>query len=183
MLNIRVVYQLMKKRGIVPKYKKYLILENIRSVHNVGAIFRTADAIGIDKIFLIGYTPAPIDRFGRARQDLHKAALGSEQNIEWEHIKSENAADLINKLKSENFKTIAVEQSDKSVDYKKVGEEINSDDLKTGVAVLMGNEVEGTSSEVLDSVDVIAEIPMNGDKESLNVSVATGVVLYRLFDL
>jgi 23S rRNA (guanosine2251-2'-O)-methyltransferase len=167
----------MKKRGISPK--KYLILENIRSVYNVGAIFRTADAIGIDKIFLIGTTPSPIDRFGRERQDLHKSALGAEKNVSWEYVKAQNAAELILKLKSENFVTVAIELSDKSIDYKKVSEEIVGKD----VALVVGNEVEGVSKSVLETIDVVSEIPMNGQKESLNVSVATGIILYRFFDL
>jgi 23S rRNA (guanosine2251-2'-O)-methyltransferase len=164
----------MNKSGIK---KKILILENIRSVHNVGAIFRTADAIGIDKIYLIGYTPAPIDRFGRARKDIHKAALGAEENIEWEHLHDKNAVELVEKLKKDGVKTIAIEQSENSIDYKKVSDEISGD-----VAILVGNEVEGVEDETLYSVDFIAEIPMKGEKESLNVSVATGVALYGIFD-
>jgi tRNA G18 (ribose-2'-O)-methylase SpoU len=177
MLNISVVYQLMKKRGT--KLKKYLILENIRSVYNVGAIFRTADAVGIDKIFLIGTTPTPIDRFGRERQDLHKAALGAEKNIPWEFVKSENIDELILKLKAEKFVTVAVEQSPKSLDYKKVSKKIRG----KNVVMLVGNEVDGVSKTVLEKVDIVSEIPMNGSKESLNVSVATGVILYRFFDI
>jgi 23S rRNA (guanosine2251-2'-O)-methyltransferase len=167
----------MKKRGT--KLKKYLILENIRSVYNVGAIFRTADAVGIDKIFLIGTTPTPIDRFGRERQDLHKAALGAEKNIPWEFVKSENIDELILKLKAEKFVTVAVEQSPKSLDYKKVSKKIRG----KNVVMLVGNEVDGVSKTVLEKVDIVSEIPMNGSKESLNVSVATGVILYRFFDI
>jgi tRNA G18 (ribose-2'-O)-methylase SpoU len=159
------------------KAQKILIMENIRSVYNVGAIFRTADAIGIDKIYLIGYTPAPIDRFGRARKDIHKAALGAEENIEWEHLKNEDASELIEKLKSEGVLTVAIEQSENSIDYKKAGKGVDGP-----ISILVGNEVEGVSKNVLKKVDVIAEIPMKGEKESLNVSVATGVALYRIFD-
>lgn len=172
----------MKKSGIKSKAdsvgsQKILILENIRSVYNVGAIFRTADAIGINKIYLTGYTPAPIDRFGRARKDIHKAALGAEQNIEWEHLKDEDASDLIEQLKSEGVLTIAIEQSKNSIDYKKTRDKVSSP-----VAILVGNEVEGVSKKVLEKVDLVAEIPMKGKKESLNVSVATGVALYGIFD-
>lgn len=176
MLNISVVYQVMKERGMRPR--KFLILENIRSVYNVGAIFRTADAIGIDKIFLVGYTPAPVDRFGRARQDLHKAALGAEENIEWEHLETNDASDLIIRLKNESFKTVAIELSPDSIDYKEVPDVI----LGFDTAIVVGNEVEGVSKDVLGAVDIISEIPMNGSKESLNVSVATGVALYGVFD-
>jgi 23S rRNA (guanosine2251-2'-O)-methyltransferase len=159
---------------------KILILNNIRSVLNVGAIFRTADAVGIDKIYLTGYTPAPIDRFGRHRQDFAKAALGAEKTVQWEQIDDgEDDADinLIEKLQSDGFKIVALELDEKSVDYKNLE---FSDDEK--VAVIVGNEVDGVSKNILNKVDVIAEIPMNGKKESLNVSVATGVLLYRVFD-
>jgi 23S rRNA (guanosine2251-2'-O)-methyltransferase len=155
--------------------EKVLILVDIRSTHNVGSIFRTADAININKIYLTGYTPAPIDRFGRKRKDIAKSALGAEENIEWESI--ENVFELINKLKKENFKIISLEQADNSVNYKNVN--IEQDEK---VAVLLGNEVEGLSKEILENSDIVAEIPMKGKKESLNVSVATGVLLFSLFD-
>ena len=160
------------------KYKKILILENIRSIYNVGAIFRTADAIGINKIYLTGYTPSPIDRFGRARKDLHKAALGAEENVEWEHIESKNAAETIQSLKENSFVTISIEQSKNSIDYKKMKKEV----LNSDCAIVVGNEVDGVSKESLVVSDFIAEIPMNGSKESLNVSVATGVALYGILD-
>lgn len=153
--------------------KKYLILENIRSVYNVGAIFRTADAIGIDKIFLVGYTPAPIDRFGRARADVHKAALGAEESVAWEQVA--DASVLIENLKAEGYQIVALEQGKKSADYKKIK-------LSDKTAIVVGNEVDGVSKEVLKFSDILAEIPMIGKKESLNVSVAVGIFLFRLFD-
>lgn len=153
--------------------QNFLILENIRSVHNVGAIFRTADAIGISKIYLCGYTPTPIDRFGRKRKDLEKSALGAEENIKWEHFKDTKV--LIEELKKEGFQIISLEQSDNSVDYKAVK-------IREKVAVILGNEVDGIQKEILSLSDIIAEIPMNGKKESLNVSVSAGVFLFRLFD-
>lgn len=153
--------------------KKYLILENIRSVYNVGAIFRTADAIGIDKIFLVGYTPAPIDRFGRARADVHKAALGAEESVAWEQVA--DASVLIENLKAEGYQIVALEQGKKSADYKKIK-------LSDKTAIVVGNEVDGVSKEVLKLSDILAEIPMIGKKESLNVSVAVGIFLFRLFD-
>lgn len=155
--------------------KKILVLENIRSVHNVGAIFRTADAIGIDEIILVGYTPAPVDRFGRAREDLHKAALGAEQSVAWRQISEDGLVDFLNNLRADGFKIIALEQAENSVDYKSV--EVLSD-----VAIVVGNEVTGVSKRVLDVSDSVAEIEMAGKKESLNVSVATGILLFRLFD-
>lgn len=155
--------------------KKILVLENIRSVHNVGAIFRTADAIGIDEIILVGYTPAPIDRFGRDREDLHKSALGAEKNISWKQVGDGDLIDELRKMKAAGYKIVSLEQAKDSVDYKKA--EIDFD-----VVIVVGNEVTGVSSEVLKISDIIAEIPMAGEKESLNVSVATGVLLFRLFD-
>lgn len=148
-----------------------LILHNIRSVENVGAIFRTADAAGIDKIYLTGYTPAPLDRFGRKRGDLAKSALGAEEFVKWEQKK--NILPLLARLKRENYLIIGIEQDEKSVDYKKVK-------LKNKNAFIVGAEVEGIPKNILKKCDIIAEIPMRGKKESLNVSVATGVALFRI---
>src|SRR3990167_1368103 len=95
-----------------------LIIHNIRSVQNVGAMFRTADAAGINKIYLSGYTPTPLDRFGRKRGDLAKSALGAEEFVSWEQVK--NITTLLGKLKKEKFLIIAIEQDRNSVDYKKL---------------------------------------------------------------
>lgn len=149
----------------------YIILHNVRSVYNVGSAFRTADALGIDKVFLTGYTPTPLDRFNQPRKDLAKVALGAEKTLAWEYVK--NPAILIECLKREGVQCIAIEQSEKSVDYKKVRP-------KYPVAFLFGNEVSGVSKSLLSKMDVIAEIPMSGKKESLNVSVSLGVALFRM---
>ena len=155
------------------KAQNILILENVRSTHNVGAMFRTADAVGISKIYLIGYTPTPVDRFGRPRTDLAKSALGAEKSITWESVDS--VSEVLTQLKDEGFTVVALEQHETSVDYKTV--------TPTGkTALVVGNEIDGISKEALSLADVIIEIPMAGEKESLNVSVATGVVLFRLFD-
>jgi 23S rRNA (guanosine2251-2'-O)-methyltransferase len=192
MLNMCVVYQIMEKvKGKNNSDKntgqKLLILPDIRSVINVGAIFRTADAIGIDKIYLSGYTPAPVDRFGRKRSDFAKAALGAEDSVDWEQAGS--VSGLIESLKSEGVKIIALEQGEDSVDYKGVSNGLVNIDIESArkvsaedVAVILGNEVEGISEEVLSKADVVAEIPMFGEKESLNISVAAGIFLFRLFD-
>ncbi|MEI7513580.1 MAG: TrmH family RNA methyltransferase [bacterium] len=148
-----------------------LILNNIRSTHNVGAIFRTADACGISKMYLVGTTPTPIDRFGRERKDVAKTALGAEKTIPWEYF--ENINPLLTKLKKEKFTILAIEQSKNSVDYKKV-------QLKNNSAIILGSEVTGIPEDILEKCDIVAEIPMMGEKESLNVSVATGVVLFRI---
>ena len=152
-----------------------LILNDIRSVENVGAMFRTADAAGIDKIYLIGTTPTPIDRFGRKRKDLAKSALGAEEYVAWKYKKT--ISPLISKLKKEGFYIIAIEQDKNSVDYRKL--KASSYELK---AFLVGTEVTGIPKNVLKKCDVIAEIPMRGKKESLNVSVALGVALFRILN-
>lgn len=151
-----------------------LLLHNIRSVENVGAMFRTADAVGIDKIYLTGYTPTPLDRFGRKRGDLTKSALGAEEFVSWEQKKK--IFPLITKLKQENFLIIGIEQAKNSIDYKKVK-------LKNKNAFIVGAEVTGIPKNILEKCDVIAEIPMKGKKESLNVSVALGVALFRMLSL
>ncbi len=148
-----------------------LILHNIRSVENVGAMFRTADAVGIDKIYLTGYTPTPLDRFGRKRKDLAKSALGAEEFVEWEQKKSISA--LLAKLKKESYLIIGIEQAKNSVDYKKVK-------TKNKNVFIVGAEVEGLPKSILKKCDIIVEIPMKGKKESLNVSVALGIVLFQI---
>jgi len=146
-----------------------LIMHNIRSVENVGAMFRTADAAGMNKIYLTGYTPCPLDRFGRKRRDLAKSALGAEEFISWEQRK--NILSLLKKLKREKFLIVGIEQNKKSIDYKKVK-------VKEKNVFIIGSEIGGIPKNVLKKCDVIAEIPMRGKKESLNVSVALGVVLF-----
>ena len=150
-----------------------LLLDNIRSVHNVGSIFRTAETVGVGRIYCAGTTPLPVDRFGARRGDFAKVALGAENMIEWEYAVS--AAGVAKKLKKEGFKIIVLEQAEGSKDYKKV---------KPGpkTLIILGAEVEGVSKDLLALADVCAEIPLMGKKESLNVSVATGVFLYRMLD-
>lgn len=150
-----------------------LLLDNVRSVHNVGSIFRTAETLGITTIYCAGTTPLPVDRFGRPRSDFSKVALGSEHLVAWEYVM--NGAAIAKKLKKEGFKVIALEQADSSKDYKKV---------KPGkkCLIVLGAEVDGVSKELLALADTVAEIPLAGKKESLNVSVAAGIFLYRMLD-
>ncbi len=152
-----------------------LLLDNIRSTHNVGSIFRTAETLGISHIYCGGTTPTPIDRFGRKRADIAKVSLGGEELVPWEQIGSAGMVELISKLKKEGFQIISIEQDPTSVDYKKVK-------VAGKALVIVGNEVGGVAQEILDLSDVIAEIPLQGKKESLNVSVAAGVALFRLLD-
>lgn len=146
-----------------------VLLHNIRSTHNVGSIFRTSDAAGVSKIFLTGYTPTPVDRFGRPQKDIAKTALGAEQNIQWEYFKAPQK--LISKLKKVGWTIVGVEQDARSIDYR---------DFKPAGKTLLifGNEVLGISPALRKQCDTIVEIPMRGKKESLNVSVAAGIVLF-----
>jgi 23S rRNA (guanosine2251-2'-O)-methyltransferase len=152
------------------KREVVVILHNIRSVYNVGSIFRTADAAGASRVYLCGITPTPIDRFGRKRNDLAKVALGAEESVSWKYFKTTEVA--IEDLKRENFHVVSVEQSKKSMDYKKIKQS-----LKT--CFIFGSETEGVPENILSMSDEIAEIPMSGMKESLNVSVTVGIVLFR----
>jgi len=160
----------------------FLILDSIRSEYNVGSLFRTADAAGIGRLYLCGYTPAPKDRFGRASKMIAKVALGAEQTVPWE--KRASCLALVRRLRKEGTLVIAVEQSPRSVDYKKAAEHVRKA-LRAGkgVAFILGEEVSGMPASLLKEADLVAEIPMNGKKESLNVSVAGGVALFRMLGI
>lgn len=160
-----------------------LILHDIRSVMNIGSIFRTSDAIGISKIYLTGYSPGPIDRFGRERTDIKKTSLGAEKTVNWERFpEDKNISDLILDLKSKKYTIVALEQDEKSIDYKKFCDDFEKNFSVKKIAIIPGSEVEGLAKEIINLCDFVAEIPMAGKKESLNVSVATAIFLYRLLD-
>jgi len=153
------------------KHKRdiFVVLHNIRSAHNVGSIFRTADAAGVSKIFLSGYTPLPIDRFLRKRADIAKSALGAEKTVPWKHVASIRS--ILKELKKQGVAIVAVEQTESAVHYKKLSH-------RDPVAFVFGNEVRGLSKAILDHCDITILIPMHGSKESLNVSVAVGIILF-----
>lgn len=151
-----------------------LILHNIRSVYNVGAIFRTSDAAGVAKIYLTGYTPTPLDRFGRERKDVAKASLGAEKSVPWEQHSS--ISYTIAQLRDDGYETIALEQAESSVDYKTFKP-------KEKTALIIGEERFGIAQDILNQCDQIIEIPMRGSKESLNVAVATGIALFRILNI
>jgi tRNA G18 (ribose-2'-O)-methylase SpoU len=154
-----------------------VILHNVRSTHNVGSIFRTADAAGVEKIYLCGITPAPIDRFGRENGKIAKVALGAEKFLPWEKVGQ--TAKFLDKLKKDGYKILAVEQSKRSVPYQKI--KLSKKDLgKT--AFVVGNEIKGLPASVLCRAEKILEIPMRGEKESLNVAVAFGIVAFNLIN-
>ena len=147
------------------------IIHNVRSLHNVGSVFRTADGAGVSKIYLTGYTPSPVDEMGRVRKEIAKTALGAEQNVEWEAVK--NISTLIKKLKKEGVQIIALEKTKNAVDFKNFKP-------KFPTALIVGNEVRGLSSAILAYADTIISISMRGKKESLNVSVAFGIAAYSI---
>lgn len=152
-----------------------VILDNIRSLHNVGSIFRTADAVGVEKMYLCGITPSPLDRFGVVRGDVAKVSLGAEHTVPYEAVASTSR--LITKLKKQGYKIIALEQSPSSVPYYAL---LPTTYNLNKVALVLGAEVEGVSPAVLKKSDAIIEIPMAGAKESLNVSVAFGIAAFAL---
>jgi tRNA G18 (ribose-2'-O)-methylase SpoU len=155
---------------------KIAVLDNLRSVHNVGSIFRTANACGIEKMYLCGTTPTPLDHKGLKRKDFAKVALGAEETIAWEY--QEDTRTTLLRLHESGSYIVAFEQDEKSVDYKDVKADLSKD-----VVFLIGPEVTGITQEILKECDVIAEIPMLGTKESLNVTIAFGIGVYRILGL
>jgi 23S rRNA (guanosine2251-2'-O)-methyltransferase len=143
------------------------VLDNIRSMHNVGSVFRTADAFLVEAIILCGYTPQPPHR------DINKTALGATETVDW--IFYPSTIEAVEALKNKGYKVYAVEQTEGSISLEKfranAGEKM---------AVVFGNEVEGVNNEVLKLVDGSIEIPQSGMKHSLNISVAAGIVLWEL---
>lgn len=154
-----------------------VILHNIRSAHNVGSIFRTADGAGFSRIILTGYTPVPPKKdalhLTRAEKEFLKTALGAGESLVWKkyaHLKTAVAA-----LRKEGYTIVALEQAKGSVDY--CGYQMDTDGK---VALLVGNEVQGLLSKELSLADTVIEIPMRGKKNSLNVGVAFGIAAYRI---
>ncbi len=150
-----------------------LVLHNIRSVFNVASIFRTAECAGVKKIYLVGYTPAPLDRFGRVRGDFVKVSLGAEKLVNWEQV--ESIDELVLKLKKEKYKIVALEQDKQAIDYRTFRP-------SKKLALILGEETKGVPKKVLDKCDKVIEIPMRGRKESLNMSVAAGVAIFQLLN-
>jgi 23S rRNA (guanosine2251-2'-O)-methyltransferase len=148
-----------------------LIIHNVRSVYNVGALFRSVDGVKGEKIILSGFSPEPKDRFGREREDFHKTALGAEKEVLWSSTK--DILKTIEDLKKMGFFIAALEQHPSSLSYTHLPR-------NKKVALICGDEVRGIEKEVCEKCDGIFEIPMYGKKESLNVSVAGGIALYFL---
>lgn len=151
----------------IEKKKIIVVLDNIRSMHNVGSVFRTSDAFAIEKIMLCGITAQPPHR------EIEKAALGATESVDWEY--HPNTLELINKLKAKSYTIISIEQAENSVFLQ---------DFKTSIdekyAIVFGNEVEGVQQEVINVSDYCIEIPQFGTKHSFNVSVCAGIVLWEM---
>lgn len=142
-----------------------VILDNIRSMNNVGSVFRTSDSFLCEKIYLCGITPKPPHR------DIQKTALGATESVDWEHV--ESTLEIVEKLKSDGFKIVAIEQVENSVKLNNFKPEKNQK-----YAFIFGHEVKGVSQDVVDNCDFSIEIPQFGTKHSLNISVSAGVVLW-----
>ena len=163
--ELKAVRPTLKEVMGIPRLPISFLVENIRSVHNVGAIFRTADGIGAEKLYLTGYTAYP------PRQDLEKVSLGAEESVPWEHF--ENPMDAVKIIKSKGISIIALEQT-------RISKSIYDFTWKFPICIILGNEVKGVSEDLLNVSDDCFEIPMKGIKQSLNVSVAAGVVAYEI---
>jgi tRNA G18 (ribose-2'-O)-methylase SpoU len=152
----------------IQKTPLIVVLDNIRSLNNIGSVFRTSDAFLIEKIYLCGICATPPNK------DIHKTALGATESVAWEYV--EDTLTLVKKLKAENINVLAIEQAENSTKlntfYPKKNEKY---------AIVMGNEVKGVQQEVVNSADLCIEIPQLGTKHSLNISVTTGVVIWDLF--
>ena len=146
-----------------------VVLDNVRSQHNIGAVFRTADAFRLRKVVLCGISACP------PNQEIHKTALGAEESVDWEYFAS--TADAVQSLREEGYTVYAVEQAHNSIPLAELGRERLGE---RPVAVVLGHEVFGVSQAVVDMSDGCIEIPQYGTKHSLNVSVAAGIVLYCL---
>ena len=145
-----------------------VILDNVRSMHNIGSVFRTADAFLIQKVYLCGITATP------PHKEIRKTALGATESVEWEHVK--DIQDLVSNLKSEGYSILSIEQAEGSVNLSDF--EIQSDQK---YALIFGNEVEGVQQEVINQSEHCLEIPQSGTNHSLTISVWAGIVMWEFF--
>lgn len=169
-LTTKEIYQINQEREVPGNFGlTKVLLHNIRSMHNVGAVFRSADAFGIGEVILTGYTPTP------PRPEISKTALGAETHVPWSHY--EEAEIIINRLKNDNYHIIGIEQTNKSRSLVKY-----NIDKSHPIVIVLGNEVTGIDNEIIPLMDEFIEIPQFGEKHSLNVSVTAGIVMYGLLE-
>ena len=152
----------------ISKTQLIVVLDNVRSANNVGSVFRTSDALLIEKVYLCGITATPPNK------DIQKTALGAQDSVPWEYL--ESTENVVMKLKDSGYKVYAIEQVENSISLETF-EPTNNDKL----AVVFGNEVKGVSQEVVDLCDGAIEIPQFGTKHSFNISVSCGIVLWEIF--
>ena len=152
--------------GNVPSSGVAVVLDNIRSAHNAGSVFRTADAFHADKVLLCGFTPLP------PSAEIHKSALGAEFSVPWKHF--DDTLDAVRALREEGYTVLSVEQTENSVSLEQFVPESGRK-----YALIFGSEVGGVAQEVIDASDLTLEIPQEGTKHSLNISVSAGVVLWH----
>ena len=145
-----------------------IILDDIRSLHNIGSVFRSSDAFLVEKIYLCGITAVPPNK------EIHKTALGATETVTWEH--AENVLDVIEKLKQENVAIYAIEQTENSIMLNDFQPELNKKH-----ALIFGNEVKGVNQKAINASNGVSEIPQLGSKHSLNISVSAGIVIWDLF--
>lgn len=145
-----------------------IVLDNIRSLNNIGSVFRTADAFRVEKIYLCGITGRPPHR------EIHKTALGATESVDWEYQEKTNEA--IVKLKNSKYKVVAIEQMESSINLSDYKPEPNEK-----LALIFGNEISGISEDIIKDIDLCIEIPQFGTKHSFNIAVSAGIVLWHLF--
>lgn len=156
--------------AVVKRNPIYLVLDQIIDTYNIGSLFRLADAIAVEKMYLCGEMEYP------PSSRIHKAAVGTELWVPWEKV--DKTSDIVTKLQSEGTQVIAVEQDKKSTDYRL----LTSDKIKFPVAIVVGNETGGISKEVLDEADIIVELPMFGINNSFNVWGSAAVITYKILE-
>lgn len=166
LLNIELGRVSVQEYKTLPESGLVLVLDNIRSAHNVGSAFRTADSFKADKVFLCGICAVP------PSAEIHKSALGAEDSVDWEHV--DDTMDAVRRLKEEGYVVVSAEQTVDSVMLDRFRPEKGRK-----YAVVFGNEVSGVRQDVVDGSDLVLEIPQYGTKHSLNVSVSVGVVLWH----
>ncbi|MDZ7726518.1 MAG: TrmH family RNA methyltransferase [Candidatus Campbellbacteria bacterium] len=163
------------KTTMPPLSNVSLVLHDIRSVLNTGAIFRTAEAFGVGEIVVSGYTPGPLDRFERKRNDFGKVSLGAEDSIPWRRIGK--TQEVIETLRREEKELLVLEQDKRAIDIRDLR---YSKQKKENIALVVGNEVEGVDQKFIKAADTIVEIPIWGKKESFNVASAAAIAIYAL---